>query len=86
MTMDGYLEEGDFCPECRGTQLYLLEYIRVNSCSCHINPPCSSCVDAPLLCPECHFNADEYNDDLELKQKNDSVNDIIMESIRDFSR
>jgi len=27
----------------------------VENCSCHINPPCSACVDAPLYCPECEW-------------------------------
>lgn len=43
-------EEGDDCPECPAGDL---EYIRQGSCSCHINPPCENCVDAPLKCPEC---------------------------------
>lgn len=53
----GYYEEGDRCPEkdCKG----LFDYIRVKSCSCHINPPCSACTDAPLTCKECGFEPDE---------------------------
>lgn len=44
-------EEGMDCIEdnCIGS----LEYIRQDSCSCHINPPCSSCVNAPLTCNKC---------------------------------
>lgn len=44
------MEEGDRCPECTEG---VLEYIRQDVCSCHINPPCFSCVDAPLGCPSC---------------------------------
>lgn len=44
------IEEGSSCPEgCGGT----LEYKRVDDCSCHISPPCNSCVDAPLVCDKC---------------------------------
>ena len=45
------LGEGDLCPTygCGG----VLEYERVEDCYCHISPPCSSCVDAPLRCPKC---------------------------------
>jgi hypothetical protein len=25
-------------------------------CSCHINPPCSYCVDATFICPVCDWN------------------------------
>lgn len=51
------LAEGDSCPQpdCKGT----LAYIREGSCSCHINPPCSACVDAPLACDKCGTPAEE---------------------------
>lgn len=54
----GYHEEGDKCPEtgCKG----VLKFIRQGSCSCHINPPCSACVDAPLTCPECGWEAEQH--------------------------
>lgn len=53
----GYHEEGDKCPEkdCKGS----LEYVRQKSCSCHISPPCSACVDAPLVCTECGGTPEE---------------------------
>lgn len=53
----GFHEETDHCPEkgCKGS----FEYIRQRSCSCHISPPCSACVDAPLTCNECGFEPDE---------------------------
>ena len=43
--------EGDICgfEGCQG----ILEYVRQTSCSCHINPPCSACTDAPLVCGIC---------------------------------
>jgi hypothetical protein len=30
-----------------------LETERVECCSCHINPPCGACVDAPYVCRKC---------------------------------
>ena len=48
------LEEGDSCPECVG----VLGYPEVRGCSCHINPPCSACVDNPLTCDKCGFEED----------------------------
>lgn len=44
------LHEGQFCPACSKGRL---QYERQDPCSCHINPPCSACVDAPLTCDEC---------------------------------
>jgi hypothetical protein len=26
---------------------------RPEDCSCHINPPCNACVEAPLVCDVC---------------------------------
>lgn len=52
--------EGDKCmhSDCDG----LFEYIRQGQCSCHISPPCSSCVDAPLVCNKCgEYSEDELN-------------------------
>jgi hypothetical protein len=43
--------EGDQCKEC---SIGVME-IEVENCSCHISPPCSSCVDAPLVCNKCGF-------------------------------
>ncbi len=45
-------EEGQACTEtgCDGT----LEVEDVSeNCSCHINPPCQACVEAPLTCNIC---------------------------------
>lgn len=50
-TIVGEPEEGDICgfEGCQGR----LEWRRVRSCSCFISPPCSACVDAPLICDRC---------------------------------
>lgn len=48
-------EEGDKCPECKKGELTY----HVEVCTCHINPPCSACVDAPLTCNECGAEFDE---------------------------
>ncbi len=46
-------EEGELCNRdgCQGT----MEYPLAENCSCHINPPCSSCTSVLLTCTECHF-------------------------------
>lgn len=46
-------EEGDLCNRggCPGE----LEIKPPENCSCHIAPPCGACVNAPLHCPECHW-------------------------------
>ena len=51
------VEEGDTCFRewCQGK----LAYVRNRSCSCHINPPCSACVDAKLACTKCGFEPEE---------------------------
>lgn len=51
------VEEGAVCG--RGGCLGVLEYPRVENCACHINPPCSACVDNQLVCPACDWEADE---------------------------
>ena len=50
-------EEGEECGRsgCRG----IMGYREVTDCQCHISPPCSSCVDNPLVCFECGANPDE---------------------------
>lgn len=48
------LEEGSKCPECTGT----MRYPEVDGCSCHINPPCSRCVNNSLTCDECGLEED----------------------------
>ena len=52
--------EGDPCQieGCKGR--VVIE--EVEGCSCHINPPCSRCVDAGLVCNECY---EEYEWELD---------------------
>ena len=47
------LEEGDdcHCENCSGK----MGFEEVIGCYCHIAPPCSACVDNPLVCLECGF-------------------------------
>lgn len=47
----GPYEEGGDCYdlECKGKY----GFNRVVDCSCHISPPCSQCVENPLVCLEC---------------------------------
>ncbi len=53
-------EEGSPCPEvgCVGK----LVAAESKNCSCHINPPCSSCVGAGYECPECGWENSEYEE------------------------
>lgn len=50
-------EPGQRCtePGCEGkVQCWVDIYQRQPyECSCHINPPCSACVTAPLVCDTC---------------------------------
>lgn len=41
---------------CKGI---LLEHDTDTSCSCHINPPCSHCVDDRAYCPACEWEGSE---------------------------
>lgn len=49
--MENNINEVDKCvhSDCDG----VFEYTRQDPCSCHISPPCSACVDAPLVCNKC---------------------------------
>lgn len=51
------VEEGDVCNRngCQG----VLEAREKGGCSCHINPPCSSCTEAREYCPECGWDSNE---------------------------
>jgi hypothetical protein len=44
-------EDGGKCPckDCPG----LLAFEPVVNCSCHIDPPCSACLDRIFVCEEC---------------------------------
>lgn len=46
------IEEGQTCPEedCQG----IMEWKSPN-CSCHLRPPCSSCLRGLLICSKCGF-------------------------------
>lgn len=49
--------EGDLCNRdgCGGR----LEFEEPENCSCHINPPCASCTNVQLYCPECLWSEAE---------------------------
>ena len=54
------IEEGDKCnrDKCEGK----MEWERQDEyggCSCHINPPCSSCTNQILTCTKCGFEVDD---------------------------
>lgn len=49
--MSDELEEGCDCPEGCGGAMELA----TKSCSCHISPPCDSCVEGRLECSGCGF-------------------------------
>lgn len=49
--MKTQLEGGADCPDC---EVGTLEVKDVSEhCSCHIDPPCYTCVNAPLVCLGC---------------------------------
>ena len=52
----GYFEEEDTCPKCREGNFY---YPPVEHCACHINAPCSACVNNHLVCNKCSYEPDE---------------------------
>lgn len=51
------LEPGDACPVdgCSGH----MDIGEVESCSCHISAPCSSCENSGLVCDDCGFDTAE---------------------------
>jgi hypothetical protein len=58
MTGDGDMiepEEGGTCRhnDCSGVYELVKEDDRMG-CSCHINPPCSTCVNMTIECTKCH--------------------------------
>jgi len=53
----GYLK-GETCN--RGGCIGIIdEYEKEGSCSCHINPPCSYCVNSSEYCPACEWDGRE---------------------------
>lgn len=56
---DKYPDLGDPCPlECIGR---LIEKHYGEGCSCHLNPPCSYCVDTTLICDTCGWEPEDVN-------------------------
>lgn len=55
--MSGFwIEEGGRCPNCiDGT----MQFGPVEGCSCHISPPCHTCVSQPLKCDNCGWEQAE---------------------------
>lgn len=51
--------EGDWCPHCATGRL---RFDKVEDCSCHISPPCGSCVNNPLRCDTCGEDPYEENE------------------------
>lgn len=50
------LEEGDDCPSCKKGKMFFF----IQGCTCHLgNPPCSACVNAPLICDKCGYEQEE---------------------------
>lgn len=45
------VEEGDVCNRSGCSGVLIPEESK--NCSCHINPPCSSCTDCKIYCPMC---------------------------------
>lgn len=54
--MENKINEDDRCSKCKTGILYLPP---VENCSCHINPPCSACIDRLLICNNCEFEEEE---------------------------
>jgi hypothetical protein len=49
--------EGDTCGRngCKG----IIALEPVESCSCHISPPCGACESQVAYCPVCNFRSDD---------------------------
>jgi hypothetical protein len=59
-------QENEICnrKECKG----IIQLHPIENCSCHINPPCSSCTTPKAYCPDCGWES-----------KNDQIiNDFIV--------
>ena len=55
-------EEGGRCPECYIDKLGRLYRSKSENCSCHINPPCGSCMAVYLVCDECGWEDDKTSE------------------------
>lgn len=58
--MKGY-EKGQNCNR-NGCIGIIKEHEKEGSCSCHISPPCSYCVEDNSHCPECDWSGKEEQD------------------------
>ncbi len=69
----GYIN-GDICNRygCLGI---IQEVDDENSCSCHINPPCSHCVNREQYCPSCNWN--NLEDERIYKEENKEILDSL---------
>ena len=68
-------EKGEVCNR-NGCVGIIAEHPTETSCSCHINPPCSHCVDAREFCDTCGWDAQEEQIDKQQdRQANASPND-----------
>lgn len=61
MASNDYLEEGDEYPLCGEG---IMGYEGVENCSCHISPPCTSCLENPLVCLECGYDPEDTNQEI----------------------
>lgn len=61
--IEGY-EKGETCNRdgCIGV---IKEHDKEGSCSCHINPPCSICVESRAFCPICDWSGLEEQQEAE---------------------
>jgi len=57
MSIEYGYAEGDVCGRggCEG----VIHVERTEPCSCHINPPCFACVEAPAICNVCGWDERE---------------------------
>ena len=65
-----YPEPGDECPVhyCNGT----LDIGETHNCSCHLgHPPCSNCINTPLVCSECGWEGLEVEIEEEGEEEED---------------
>lgn len=51
------ISEGSDCPKCGAAAAMISG--KSEGCSCHINPPCSACINAGCVCGECGFDTAE---------------------------
>ena len=61
----------------------IIQELEKNSCSCHINPPCSSCETDRNYCPECDWSGLE---DQQNYAKNTSVSSFLSEIADQYTK